>query len=153
MTRLTDMGIEPYLISSTVAGVMAQRLLRVICPNCREPYHPKDATSLRNQITSTTSTTPPLYKGMGCENCLETGYLGRTGIFELMLVDHDVKNLIMEQRGPHFIKQVAIQKGMRTLRKDGVRRALEGITTLEEVYRVTQDSVRIHTGATSDVRG
>lgn len=151
VTRLVDMGIEPYLISSTVVGVMAQRLLRVICPDCKQPYYPQDRTVVSSELKRIGATDPQLHKGLGCENCLETGYLGRAGIFELMLVDDDIKDLITQQRGSHIIKRAAIQNGMTTLREDGLRKALEGVTTLEEVYRVTQDSVRSDTEVMSNV--
>ena len=84
---------------------------------------------------------PDLYRGEGCDKCLQTGYLGRTGIFELMVVDEEMKELITQQRGLHILRQAAIRNGMTTLREDGLRKALAGATTLEEVYRVTQDTV------------
>jgi general secretion pathway protein E len=142
ITRLVDMGIEPYLISATVVGVMAQRLLRVICPNCKEPYEPKEGSMLRHELEKLADGRPQLYQGFGCGECLNTGYRGRTGIFELLLVDHDIRDVIVEQRGPHLMKKAAIRKGMATLREDGLRKALTGVTTLAEVYRVTQDTVR-----------
>ena len=92
------------------------------------------------------ATSPELYKGAGCDKCVKTGYLGRTGIFEIMLVDNEIRELITQQRPSHIIKQAAIRKGMTTLREYGLRKALAGITTLEEVYRVTQDSVQADTG-------
>jgi general secretion pathway protein E len=142
ITRLVDMGIEPYLISATVVGVMAQRLLRVICPHCKETHDSKDWRLSRTEVQKLVSGHLQVYQGRGCDACLDTGYHGRTGIFELLLVDHDIKDLIIEQRGPYLIKQVAVQKGMTTLREDGLRKAFAGVTTLAEVYRVTQDSVR-----------
>ena len=151
VTRLIDMGIEPYLISSTVVGVMAQRLLRMICPDCRRACPPQEGTVLPDELTRMGATRPELYRGAGCDKCLETGYLGRTGIFELMLVDDDMRELITRQRGSHVIKAAAIEKGMVTLREDGLHKALAGATTLEEVYRVTQDTVRAGTGVMPDV--
>jgi len=141
VTRLIDMGIEPYLISSSVVGVMAQRLLRVICPECRQPYQPQDVAEVKAELRRLGQGQVQLYRGGGCENCLRTGFVGRTGIFELMLVDDQIRDLILQRRGAHVIKEAAVQKGMTTLREDGLRRVLAGITTLEEVYRVTQDSV------------
>jgi general secretion pathway protein E len=88
-----------------------------------------------------------LYKGPGCENCLGTGYFGRTGVFELLIIDDDIKELITKRKDSHIIKKTAIEKGMTTLREDGLHKALAGETTLEEVYRVTQDSVQTDTGA------
>ena len=140
VTRLIDMGIEPYLISSSVVAVMAQRLLRVICPACKTPYTPDEQTiSKLGESEKASADQGQLYKGIGCENCLNTGYRGRTGIFELFVVDDDLKELISKQCGSHMIKEAAIKKGMSTLRQDGLRKALAGETALEEVYRVTQD--------------
>lgn len=145
ITRLIDMGIEPYLISSSVVAVMAQRLIRVVCPHCKKPYGPQE-----QQISSWTEKDKAaivrgqLYKGTGCENCLQTGYMGRTGISELLVIDNDIRELTTKQAGSHIIKQVAIEKGMSTLREDGLRKALAGETTLEEICRVTQDSVQIN---------
>jgi general secretion pathway protein E len=144
VTRLTDMGIEPYLISSTVVGVMAQRLVRVICPDCKQPYNPQEAVISWNELQKVANGFVQLHQGAGCEKCLETGYLGRTGIFELLLVDDQIRDMIVRRQGSHLIKEAAVQKGMRTLRQDGLRRALEGVTTLEEVCRVTQDSVQMN---------
>lgn len=152
ITRLIDMNIEPYLISSSVIAVMAQRLLRVICPQCKRPYRPGDEIiSLWDGNEKVLSPDAQFYKGIGCENCLETGYLGRTGIFELLIIDDDVRELIAKKQGSHIIKEAAVKKGMRTLREDGLRKALAGQTTLEEVCRVTQDSIQTNTGATERV--
>jgi len=149
VTRLIDMGIEPYLISSSVVAVMAQRLLRVICPECKRSYRPEaEMISLLNENEKVSARDEQLYKGAGCPNCLETGYLGRTGIFELLVIDDDIKELIIKRNGSHIIKDAAVKKGMSTLREDGLRKAQDGITTLEEVYRVTQDSVRTNIGMT-----
>jgi general secretion pathway protein E len=143
VTRLIDMGIEPYLISSSVIAVMAQRLLRIICPQCKRPYKPEDEIiSLWSENEKISAPETQFYKGIGCENCLETGYLGRTGIFELLVIDNDIKELIDKRRGSHIIKEATVERGMSTLREDGLRKALAGETTLEEVCRVTQDSVQ-----------
>ena len=127
VTRLTDMGIEPYLISSTVVGVMAQRLVRVICPDCKRAVRPPRRHRLpgpncsRWPAASSSST-----RGDGCDKCLQTGYLGRTGIFELLLVDDRIRNMIVGRQEAHLIKQAAVERGMATLRQDGLRRALAG---------------------------
>jgi len=152
VTRLIDMGIEPYLISSSVIAVMAQRLLRVICPQCKSPYGPQEQMiSLWSEREKASLVKGQFYKGLGCENCLKTGYLGRTGIFELLVVDDNIKELTTKRQGSHIIKQTAIEKGMSTLREDGLRKALAGETTLEEVCRVTQDSVQSNLGMTERV--
>jgi len=144
VTRLVDMGIEPYLISSTVVGVMAQRLVRVICPDCKQPYEPTEGTVSWGELQQLANGSVKLYKGAGCEKCLQTGYLGRTGIGELLLVDEHIKNLVVQREGAHVIKRKAVERGMPTLRQDGLQRALAGITTLEEVYRVTQNSIKVY---------
>jgi general secretion pathway protein E len=137
------MGIEPYLISSSVVAVMAQRLLRVICPECKTPYILDEQTASQLQEKERASIIGgQLYKGFGCKKCLDTGYLGRTGISELLVIDEDIKELVSQRCGSHIIKETAIRKGMSTLRSDGFRKALAGETTLEEVYRVTQDYVQ-----------
>ncbi|MHC4744081.1 MAG: GspE/PulE family protein, partial [Planctomycetota bacterium] len=142
VTRLTDMGIEPYLIASSVVAVMAQRLIRVICPHCKAPlaeHEYKIAMDEHNGDDSLISGS--FYKGRGCEKCLDTGYLGRTAILEQLVVDDDIKAMITKRLDAHVIKQAAIEKGMTTLRADGLCKALMGVTSLEEVCRVTQDSV------------
>jgi len=154
VTRLIDMGIEPYLISSSVIAVMAQRLLRVICPECKKPHTPDEQElSLWPENEKNSAISGRLYKGSGCENCLDTGYLGRTGICELLVIDDEIKELITKRCGSHIIKEAAISKGMSTLREDGLRKALAGETTLEEVCRVTQDYVQTNTGVTESVGG
>ena len=152
VTRLTDMGIEPYLISSTVVGVMAQRLVRVICPDCKQPYDPQDGDRLLDRAAaggqghSSSSTRAPAARSA----CRPDTWAAR-GIFELLLVDDRIRNMIVSGRRPHLIKQAAVEKGMTTLRQDGLRRALAGVTTLEEVYRVTQDSVQIAGGGRAEM--
>jgi general secretion pathway protein E len=153
VTRLIDMGIEPYLISSSVVAVMAQRLVRVICPECKKPYKPQEEViSSWSGNEKAVFAKGQFYKGLGCKNCLETGYLGRTAIFELLVIDDDIKDLITRRSSSHVMKEVAIEKGMTSLREDGLRKALAGETTLEEVCRVTQDSVQTDIGGTAHVR-
>jgi general secretion pathway protein E len=142
-TRLIDMGIEPYLISSSVAAVMAQRLVRLICPKCKESCGQQEAAiSLSSDGEKPPAVKGQLFKGIGCDNCLKTGYFGRTGIFELLVMDDDIRELVMKRTSAHIIKETAVRKGMMTLREDGLRKALAGQTTLEEIYRVTQDRVQ-----------
>ncbi len=152
VTRLIDMGIEPYLISSSVVAVMAQRLLRITCPECKRPYTPDEQViSLWPENEKASAIKGQLYKGTGCENCINTGYLGRTGIFELLVIDDDIKELIGKSSASHIIKEAAIEKGMSTLREDGLCKALAGETALEEVCRVTQDYVQTKRGVTERV--
>jgi len=147
VTRLVDMGIEPYLISSSVVASLAQRLVRVICPNCKQVDNdPALMACLRNwpelegqQLT--------FYKGVGCQECMHTGYLGRTGIFELMIMDDQIRDLITSGSHAQVIRQAAVAKGMTMLRSAGLAKAKEGITTIEEVCRVTQDLIFTNPGA------
>jgi len=149
---LIDMGIEPYLISSSVAAIMAQRLLRIICPKCKKHYKPKkEIISLLSKKENTPRIRGKLYKGTGCEDCLQTGYFGRTGIFELLTIDDDIREMIIKRSASNVIKEAAIEKGMTTLREDGLRKALSGETTLEEVCRVTQGTMRTTVGAAEHV--
>jgi general secretion pathway protein E len=137
ITRLTDMGIEPFLVTSSVLAILAQRLVRVICPNCKEEYIP-DGQSLKNiGISPEILAGRKLYRGKGCQNCFNTGYSGRTGIFELMVLDDNLQSLILQTSDSNAIKQKAMEKGMVTLREDGARKIVKGVTTIEEVFRVT----------------
>jgi general secretion pathway protein E len=138
ITRLIDMGIEPYLVCSSVIGIMAQRLVRIICPECKVPYTPSEE-ELEVFNTQSMYDKKELYKGKGCPNCIGTGYVGREGIFELMTIDDEIRESIMANVGSNQIKQMAIKKGMYTLRQDGLRKAFVGDTTIEEVLRVAQD--------------
>ena len=138
VTRLIDMGIEPFLVTSSVLAILAQRLVRVICPECKEEYIP-DEESLQNiDLTGEMVGEKKIYRGRGCPACLETGYLGRSGIFELMALDDMHKNLILKTSDAHAIKKKSVDHGMITLRRDGAQKVLEGVTTIEEVFRVTQ---------------
>jgi type IV pilus assembly protein PilB len=153
ISRLMDIGVEPYLISSTVIGVLAQRLVRTICPNCKTPYpadpnllselgdveesrndcrtdtRPREVSKLKEPLT--------LYRGSGCKNCKQSGYRGRTGIFELLPVNEKIKQLISEKASTQVIREAAKKTvGMVSLREDGLGKVLKGITTLEEVDRV-----------------
>jgi general secretion pathway protein E len=138
VTRLIDMGIEPYLVTSSVIAILAQRLVRNVCDECKAPYVP-DEESLHNiGIIPDMAEGKIMYKGTGCQSCLNTGYKGRTGIFEMMIMDDSIKNLILKTSDSNAIKRRAIEQGMVTLRQDGVMKMLNGITTVEEVIRVTQ---------------
>jgi general secretion pathway protein E len=124
----------------------------VICPDCKEPYEPQPGTVSWSELQQVAQGFVKLYQGRGCEKCLQTGYLGRTGIFELLLVDDRIRQMIVGRQEAHLIKQAAVDKGMATLRQDGLRLALAGRTTLPEVYRVTQDSVPVAQEDSSHVR-
>ena len=135
-TRLIDMGIEPFLVSSTVEGVMAQRLVRTICPDCKTATElpledlPVDFPKEGDRMT--------VYHGTGCRSCRQTGYRGRTGIYELMLTRNAIREMVVQRVNAAAIRNQALQEGMITLRQDGWRKVLKGITTIEEVARTTQ---------------
>lgn len=142
VTRLLDMGVEPFLISSSVLAMMAQRLVRVICSSCRESVTP-DAETLR-EIGLTPEDYAQygghLFRGRGCDACRGTGYHGRTGIYELLVIDDTIRPLVMQHANANTIKTTAMQRGMRTLLQDGAMKVLQGITTAAELLRVTQES-------------
>jgi general secretion pathway protein E/type IV pilus assembly protein PilB len=137
MTRLVDMGIEPYLVASSLEAVIAQRLVRMICTHCREKYSPKNIESLRAEFRQDLPET--LYRGAGCRQCQGTGYLGRRGIYEEMLVTEDIRSLILSNSSARQIRNMAVHQGMKTLRTDACRYLENGQTTVEEIMRVTKD--------------
>jgi general secretion pathway protein E len=132
VTRLLDLGIEPYLAASSVMGVLAQRLVRKVCANCARPYEPNDAE--RKWLGSAGG---DLRAGAGCAACRQTGYRGRVGIFEMLPVDEAVRQLIQSRATASQVKDAAVRAGMRTLRDDGIGKVLAGVTTIAEVERVT----------------
>jgi general secretion pathway protein E len=138
VTRLVDMGVEPFLVSSSVLAIMAQRLVRRICPACRESYMPTDEELERLGVTREQVAGRPFARGVGCQACVNTGYQGREGIYEILLLDDEIRSLILKNTDSNTIRKAAVAKGMRLLREDGARKVLEGITTSAEVLRVTQ---------------
>ena len=138
ITRLIDMNVETFLISSSVIALIAQRLVRVICEKCKEEYIPgKDVLSgLHIKANSNDDGKVKLYRGTGCSFCKNTGYYGRTSIYELIVLDEDIRTLIISKASSNIIKDTAIKKGMKTLKDSGLEKVLQGITTIEEVLRV-----------------
>jgi general secretion pathway protein E len=137
VTRLIHMGIEPFLVTSSVTAILAQRLVRVVCDSCKEEYTPEEESLREIGITPEMSEGKKIYRGRGCPLCLNTGFRGRTGIFELMILDETLMNQILKTSDANAIKRMAIERGMMTLRHDGAQKVLNGITTIEEVFRVT----------------
>ena len=146
-TRLTDMGAEPFLVASTVIASMAQRLVRRVCPDCREPYRPEDHELEELHLTREhveRAANGVLYRPSegGCDTCMGLGYKGRTGIYELLQVRDSVRRLVMNRADSGTITREACeQTGMRTLRDDGARKVVRGITSVEEVLRVTSEGL------------
>jgi type II secretion system protein E len=137
-TRLTDMGIEPFLIASSVEAVQAQRLVRTICPQCKTEQHVDHEYLHKVGFPADEIGTAKFWHGAGCDECRGQGYRGRKGIYELLIVNESIRPLVMNRAPATTIAQLAIQNGMRTLRVDGWNKVKEGITTIEEVLRVTQ---------------
>ncbi len=137
VTRLVDMGVEPFLVSSTLIGVLAQRLVRNLCSACKKPYTPTSAELQELRMAPQSGLT--FYKENGCPECLETGYRGRSGIYELLVVDDDVRPLVLRNADAGTIKRKAVENGMTTLLADGVRKVTAGKTTTEEILRVAKD--------------
>ncbi|MFO0923341.1 MAG: type II secretion system ATPase GspE [Pirellulales bacterium] len=137
--RLADMGVEPFLVASTVEGVLAQRLVRVLCDECKEPYHPH-GEDLPEDFPAEALADPKLklYRPVGCESCRRTGYHGRLGIYELLVTNEEIRQMMTKECTSDAIKKIAMQHGMQTLRMDGWSKVLAGITTVDEVLRVTK---------------
>lgn len=139
ITRLIDMGIEPFLLSSSINAILAQRLVRIICPDCKTGYTPEPDAIRKLGLNQEEMEGKQVYRGRGCKNCHYTGFKGRCGIFELLLMDQSMKNLVLNTANANSISEQAVKNGMITLRRDGADKVLAGITTIEEVYRVTND--------------
>ncbi len=139
MTRLLDMGIEHYLLTSTINAVLAQRLVRRLCPECREPYEPEPELVSRLEIGALAKGKPMLYRPVGCPACNGGGYSGRTMILELMVTDDTIRSLVLRRAEAREIQAAAVHGGMQTMYAHGMRKALAGITTFEEILRVTRD--------------
>jgi general secretion pathway protein E len=138
ITRLVDMGVEPFLVGSSLVAVLAQRLVRVLCKECREAYEPT-ADELAEIGVRAGERRVQVYRAAGCAACNYTGYRGRVGIFELMQVDDEIRALVSQNVDSKTIKNQAVSKGMHALRKDGARKVLSGVTSIAEVLRATED--------------
>ncbi|MES0397434.1 MAG: type II secretion system ATPase GspE [Syntrophobacteria bacterium] len=136
VTRLIDMGIEPFLVSTAVQAIIAQRLVRLLCPHCKETYEPEEAQWA--ELGSSREVAGPIFRADGCEKCLETGYRGRTGIYEFLLLSEAIKGLVLKTSDANQINKAARAEGMASLREDGINKVIEGRTTISEVLRVTQ---------------
>lgn len=136
--RLIDMGCEPFLIATSLMGVVAQRLVRVLCPHCKEPHTPTDVEMRSLEITREQLRGATVFRAVGCNQCNQKGYIGRSVIQELMLINDDIRSLIMQRKDGATIKKAAIANGMITFREHGIQKVLSGITTIEEVLTSTQ---------------
>ncbi|MBW8001077.1 MAG: type II secretion system protein GspE [Planctomycetes bacterium] len=141
ISRLLDLGLEPYLVSSSLLAVLAQRLVRRICPDCRQDYEPTIHELQELGFSAEALREHKFYIGAGCDRCFQTGYRGRTGLYELMIIDSEIQDLIYNRESAGVIKKVALEAGLNTLRMDGARKVLAGDTTIAEILRVTQADV------------
>jgi general secretion pathway protein E len=141
VSRLLDLGVEPYLVSSSLIAIIAQRLVRKVCPECKEPVKPSRPELIELGLGKMDNDSQKFFVGTGCERCFQTGYRGRTGIYEMMQIDSETQDLIYKRESAGTIKRNALNAGMKTLRMDGARKVLDGITTVSEVLRVTQADV------------
>ena len=141
VTRLVNMGIEPFLVTSSTLAIMAQRLVREICPHCKEEYEPELESILEMGVPEHEAHGRTVFRGTGCDHCQQRGYYGRTGIFELMVMSPEIQEMTLQGVDSNLIKKEARRLGMRTLREDGATKAFNGHTTVEEVLRVTRDDI------------
>ncbi|MBS1272124.1 MAG: Type II secretion system protein E [Candidatus Marinimicrobia bacterium] len=138
LTRLVDMGVEPFLVASSTAGIIAQRLVRRLCEHCKESYEPSE-DELKTLGLDKVDREFKFYAPRGCKKCRDSGYSGRIGIFEIMEVTEEIRDLILKNASADTIKKVSMKKnGMTTLRHDGLRKVVSGVTSVEEVLRVTR---------------
>ncbi len=138
VTRLIDMGIEPFLVTSSVVAIIAQRLVRVLCPHCKEVYTPDEDTLYNLGLSPAVLRNNTFYRKKGCNLCMQTGFRGRSAIFEILIVDDNIRKLVLKTSDANQISELAIKQGMITLQQDGIQKVLAGVTTTEEVLRVTR---------------
>jgi type IV pilus assembly protein PilB len=137
IARLLDLGVEPFLVTATLEGIVAQRLVRKICENCKAPYQPTETQLMELLLTPDDVKGKKFYYGRGCEKCNSTGYRGRTGIFEIMTFNDEIRELIMQQASTTVLRAAAQKTGMRLLRDNGLAAIYDGITTIDEVIKET----------------
>jgi type IV pilus assembly protein PilB len=135
---MIDIGVPAYLVAGSVIGVMAQRLVRVVCSKCKQPHTPTEAQLEVAGITPEMAASATFMKGTGCSHCNKSGYRGRIGIYELMTMTSKVRELAFAGATTVEIRRAAVRGGMTTLYEDGINKVLQGITTLEEVFRVSK---------------
>jgi len=138
--RLVDMGVEPFLVSSTVEAVMAQRLVRTLCPHCKEPYQPAREELPADFPFDRLEAGETVYRAVGCRECRQVGYSGRVGLFELLVTTEKIRELAHDRASTWAIQDEAIREGMQELRQDGWTKVFKGLTTVEEAVRVTREN-------------
>ena len=138
ITRMVDMGVPAYLVAGSVIGILAQRLVRVVCSKCRQPYVPPERDLAAAGITPEQASSATFMKGKGCNHCGNSGYRGRLGIFELLTMSNSVRELAFQGASTAQIREEAVKRGMTVLYNDGIRKVLSGVTTIEEIFRVAK---------------
>ena len=139
VTRLLDMGVEDYLVTSTVNGVLAQRLVRKLCMHCREPYRALPELAAQLRLPKDRGEQPTLYHARGCERCGGSGYFGRIAVLEFLTLTDQIRRLVLNRVTAQEIHRAGAEEGMRSMYEDGIAKAMQGITSIEEVLRVTRD--------------
>ena len=137
LTRLIDMGVKPFLVASSIQAVMAQRLIRILCPKCKEPYTPEQVLLSAIGLEPKDIKGKTLYKAVGCKECKDTGFRGRKGIFELMELTSEMREMVFKREPVDKLREVSRMNGMVVLLEDGVRKFLDGLTTIEEIISIT----------------
>jgi type IV pilus assembly protein PilB len=137
IARLLDLGMEPFLLTATLEAIVAQRLVRKICENCKEEYEPSEDQLFQLGLRPQDVTDRTFFYGKGCDYCNHTGYRGRLGIFEIMPMDDDLREMVMKHASAAVLRKEARRRGMRTLRESGLLAMYDGVTTLEEIVRET----------------
>jgi len=137
IARLLDLGLEPFLVTATLEGIVAQRLVRKICLNCKTEYTPAQEQLMELELKPEDVANKKFYYGKGCDQCNNTGYRGRLGLYEIMLLDDDMRDAIIKHASTQLLRAEAKKRGMRTLRQSGLMSIYDGITTIEEVVRET----------------
>jgi type IV pilus assembly protein PilB len=139
ITRLINIGVEPYLISAALNAILAQRLVRKICPGCKEPFAP--SADMREFLELQGLAADSTFKGKGCDRCRKTGYAGRLGIYELMVMDDALRDIVTRNPDVNQLRKLCREKGLVTLRQDGFDKVLKGMTTVDEILRVTENAM------------
>ena len=137
MARLLDLGVEPFLITATVEGIVAQRLVRRICMRCKTRFDPTETQLMELKLLPADVQDKEFYYGKGCSKCNGTGYRGRVGLFEIMVFDDEIRDLIMNQGSTAVLREAGVKNGMRLLRENGLTAIYDGLTTLDEVAKET----------------
>jgi type IV pilus assembly protein PilB len=139
VTRLINIGVEPYLISSAVNAILAQRLVRKICPGCKEPFTPSD--EMKEFLALQGFPDQQTYHGRGCDRCRKTGYAGRLGIYELLVMDDHLRDMVTRNPDVNQFRKLCRERGLVTLREDGLAKVMKGLTTVDEILRVTENAI------------